>query len=378
MKKFIVLLLSAALLIGAGGCATSVTTGNERSTEAFVDTTVKSTENTPLSTAQTVETLGSQTTAPELSAFEEAYDSVKRGFVPRIKTLNALTLDEYKDPVFENISRKNIYQKIKNSYGDPHKGHLKESGMKCVDGNYYYSEDGRILYFFTNKPTYAHSPKKVAEVREGTEIIFWGAFADEELLEEVILPSSVSFIGGEAFYNCKNLKTIRIDSDKDIFCSYVFQEDYGVLPSRFMKKENYLSLISHLNIPQIINAKEDFVVEDGVLVGYNGIGGPITVPEGVTEIKTGVFSHCRFSITRLDLPSTLNKVGADFIDGGFQLLPVLDFPDGVKELPAETINEKHGRLNCLYVSVAKDCVVAENAIPESTGDEHFFVLSYRD
>lgn len=38
--------------------------------------------------------------------------------------------------------------------------------------------------------------------------------------------------------------------------------------------------------------KQDFVIENGVLTKYNGPGGEVTIPEGVTEIGLQAFGDC--------------------------------------------------------------------------------------
>ena len=38
---------------------------------------------------------------------------------------------------------------------------------------------------------------------------------------------------------------------------------------------------------------QDFVIENGVLTKYNGPGGDVTIPEGVTEIGSSAFDGCK-------------------------------------------------------------------------------------
>ena len=38
---------------------------------------------------------------------------------------------------------------------------------------------------------------------------------------------------------------------------------------------------------------QDFVIENGVLTKYNGPGGDVTIPEGVTEIGGSAFDGCK-------------------------------------------------------------------------------------
>ena len=38
---------------------------------------------------------------------------------------------------------------------------------------------------------------------------------------------------------------------------------------------------------------QDFVIENGILKKYNGPGGDVTIPEGVTEIGSSAFDGCK-------------------------------------------------------------------------------------
>ena len=38
---------------------------------------------------------------------------------------------------------------------------------------------------------------------------------------------------------------------------------------------------------------QDFVIENGVLIKYNGPGGDVTIPEGVKEIGWSAFKDCK-------------------------------------------------------------------------------------
>ena len=54
--------------------------------------------------------------------------------------------------------------------------------------------------------------------------------------------------------------------------------------------------------------EHDFVIENGVLTKYNGSGGDMTIPEGVTKIGNGAFSGCT-NLTRVTLPVSVAEVG---------------------------------------------------------------------
>ncbi len=73
-------------------------------------------------------------------------------------------------------------------------------------------------------------------------------------------------------------------------------------------------------------ADEDFVIEDGVLTKYNGPGGDVVVPDGVTSIGRSVFAG-RKDITGVKLPDGLISIGIMSFEGSG--LTSIDMPDSV-------------------------------------------------
>ncbi|MCR5338670.1 MAG: leucine-rich repeat protein, partial [Lachnospiraceae bacterium] len=68
--------------------------------------------------------------------------------------------------------------------------------------------------------------------------------------------------------------------------------------------------------------KNGFTVVDGVLLSYDGTGGEISVPDGVTYICPGVFQGNE-SLTKVTLPATLYGIGADAFSGCKNLTQVI-------------------------------------------------------
>ena len=52
---------------------------------------------------------------------------------------------------------------------------------------------------------------------------------------------------------------------------------------------------------------KDFVIENGVLVKYNGPGGDVVIPEGVRKIGAEVFSNCS-ALTSVSIPQSLQSI----------------------------------------------------------------------
>lgn len=83
-----------------------------------------------------------------------------------------------------------------------------------------------------------------------------------------------------------------------------------------MKKKRMLSLLLALVLclafvptAPALAADSDFVIEDGKLVKYNGPGGDVVIPEGVTNIGSGAFEF-RTSLTSITIPAGVTRIEA--------------------------------------------------------------------
>ena len=80
----------------------------------------------------------------------------------------------------------------------------------------------------------------------------------------------------------------------------------------------------------IVCAASEFVIdENGVLLKYNGFGGEIVIPEGVTRIANNVFAG-NTAVTGIVLPSTLKEIGSSAFNGSG--LTSISFPSSIKTI----------------------------------------------
>ena len=76
-----------------------------------------------------------------------------------------------------------------------------------------------------------------------------------------------------------------------------------------------------------MSGSQDFVIENGVLKEYNGPGGVVVIPEGVTEIYWAAFRNCA-GLTEVALPSSLRNFGSSAFAGCTGLTQIT-LPEGV-------------------------------------------------
>lgn len=129
-------------------------------------------------------------------------------------------------------------------------------------------------------------------VPEGVTTIGIGAFGNCANLEELVLPASVEQIELMAFDGCPKL-TIHAQAGS-------FAAGYARINGISLSK------IGEENAAAA-DGSDDFVIENGVLEKYVGLGGDVTIPEGVTEIAPMAFYGC-LSLTSVSIPEGVRKI----------------------------------------------------------------------
>jgi hypothetical protein len=185
-----------------------------------------------------------------------------------------------------------------------------------------------------------------------------------EGLEEVVLPSSMQYIGLHAFYGCMNLKKINLThSIKNI----------GTDAFAF-------TAIKEITIPNSIEPQYTGGMSTNILMGLgtfaesqlekatleNGIKWvpncmflgtkylkSVSIPESVTEIGVGAFHHS--AISEIKLPSKLELI-REAAFGYMDNLKELHLPNTMKELSADFINGREGVIKVTYAGTKADFV----------------------
>ena len=156
---------------------------------------------------------------------------------------------------------------------------------------------------------------------EGMTTISGGAFANCESLTSIVLPESVTTIGGRVFYECGNV---------------TFPGASEALLERI-----------HEN---------DFIVNNGTLHKYNGSGGDVVIPEGVTGISDWGFSGCS-TLASIVLPEGMTTIG----EGAFascKKLERIDIPESVTSIGAYSF--EHCQNLQKFAPLSPSCKLGKN------------------
>lgn len=89
-------------------------------------------------------------------------------------------------------------------------------------------------------------------------------------------------------------------------------------------------------VPAVGAASGDFTIKNGVLTKYNGAGGAVTIPEGVTEIGDLAFSECA-GLTSITIPDSVTKMG-QLVFQQCTGLTSITLPNGLTTITAMTFN----------------------------------------
>ncbi len=101
-----------------------------------------------------------------------------------------------------------------------------------------------------------------------------------------------------------------------------------------MKKKVLALLLAVLlavgTLPMAASAEEEFVIENGRLIAYNGPGGDVVIPEGVTTVATNLLSNDP-RITSITVPGSMQVVSA-WIGNNNPNMTSITFNEGVQQI----------------------------------------------
>ena len=174
-------------------------------------------------------------------------------------------------------------------------------------------------------------PKKLQSIQPCT-------FAGCSALTKIVVPNGITDIGIGVFRGCVNLEEIYLpDSISQIEFSAFDQcnkltiyAPAGSFAAKYAKRNSIsLSVIGNEDEHEE-NGPDDFVIKNGVLEKYNGPGGNVVIPDGVTEISPLTFANCS-GLTSVTISASVIEIGGAAFMGCSQLEHVI-FEEGLKRI----------------------------------------------
>lgn len=189
------------------------------------------------------------------------------------------------------------------------------------DSNPYYSSDGSALFDkYKTKMLFAVKTLREYAIPSSVSEISDNAFYNCRHLKTLVLPLRLKSVNAYHFLSCDSLYSISIDENNPYLCS-----DGSVL---YNKDKSELVFVCHtvrkMSIPSSVTK----------IGGYAFYGctnlTSIELPSGVTEIGDYAFYNCT-DLSSLKLPSGVNWIGS-YAFSGCKSLTSVTLPSGVKDV----------------------------------------------
>ena len=147
------------------------------------------------------------------------------------------------------------------------------------------------------------------------ESIKANAFVFSNMLSSIEIPASVLLIEAWAFDSCQGVKSIVVEEGNKVY------DSRGGCNAIIETATNTLILgCKNTVIPVTV-----MILEDGafscMLNDWDGFT-ELSIPEGVTEIGSGVFANCA-CLSKISMPSTLTKIGTDVFWACYELKEII-------------------------------------------------------
>ena len=236
-------------------------------------------------------------------------------------------------------------------------------GMEGLDGWVFYGFNGNpgtteitVDFVRDKKGQNPDETKPIVGIDDFTVV-------SDEYVETIHIGKDVQYISEQAFYYCKQLKTVTVDAENEYFCAVdgvLYNKDKTKLllhPIRWGSRENENGEL----VPE-----DTFEIPEGVerIGGYsfykNEFLVHLTIPASVREIGDMAFFGC-WGMWSVWLPEGLQSIGADAFSNCGSMSPVMYIPASVQTI------DHHAFYNCSSLSVFYLGAVSEDAISLGEG-----------
>lgn len=222
------------------------------------------------------------------------------------------------------------------------------------DSNPYYSSDGSALFDkYKTKMFFAVKSLREYAIPSSVSEIIQEAFYNCRHLKTLVLPLRLKSVNGHHFSNCDSLYSISVDEKNPYLCS-----DGSAL---YNKDKSELVFVYHtvrkMSIPSSVTKIGDYAF-------YNCTNlSSLTLPSGVKEIGFSAFQGCK-SLTSVTIPSGVKNISS-FTFRDCESLRFINLPSDLKYIGEEAFEGCTG-LTSIYAFMEKPCEIDETTFENET------------
>ena len=160
------------------------------------------------------------------------------------------------------------------------------------------------------------------------------AFSNADSLRSVTLPDGIRTIAGRAFVHCRSLRAIELPDGVEEIGAEAFYGS-GITDITIPESVKRVGPDAFYQTPYFDAQTDEFViVGDGVLIGYNGDGGEVVLPDGVRYISRAFYrqyGRSEVPIRSVVLPEGVTEIGESaFLS--IQTLESVMLPDSLRRI----------------------------------------------
>ena len=233
---------------------------------------------------------------------------------------------------------------------------IMEKGVVVGANELFSNYPTRISQISTQSGTFDDSLKKLLDgsytsysIPEGTSMLRISAFNSYTSLASITIPTTLTYIGNHAFYNCTSLNRVNI-SDLSAWCKITFDYDYEYSSNPLTKAHKlYLngSLITKLEIPSGIRTINDCAFYSNTSLTS------VFIPDNVTTIGKFAFSNCNHIVT-VEIGTGIQSIGAN----AFEWCSALESITILATTPPSISTNSFSQTNNCPIYVPEDSVEA--------------------
>lgn len=183
-----------------------------------------------------------------------------------------------------------------------------------AESNFKFDKNTGTITKYVGSETAVTIPATIGGV--AVKVIGEDAFASNEIITSVVIPSGVTTIAAEAFLNCPNLRSVEIPNGvtsigKVAFfkCISLSSVTFGSGVTEIAESAFYgCSALKAINIPNTVKK-----ISSGAFMGCTSLSN-VAVPNSVTAIGWGAFQNCS-GLTEISIPSTVASIEEEALTG---------------------------------------------------------------